>query len=131
MIRQPKSVPGQVWLLTDCVPSGPFDVTIIQNKLAAGEVSWETLACPVGDSTWLPLVQVPGFAPACAHSSGAPQPTDGSPSPPTFMSHADGGEAKQSVPTAARQAARAWDPVAIGCLGVLFTPMWAGVSRGG
>lgn len=52
------------WLLTGEVPQGPFDVAQVHDKLALGEATWQTPACPVGGSTWLPLVQTPGLGPS-------------------------------------------------------------------
>lgn len=52
------------WLMIGDIPQGPFDVAQIQAKLASGEATWQTQACPVGGSTWLPLVQTPGIAPS-------------------------------------------------------------------
>lgn len=51
------------WLLVGNLPSGPFTAEQVHAKLAAGEVTWETRACRLGDSTWLPLVQTPGLGP--------------------------------------------------------------------
>jgi hypothetical protein len=53
----------QFWLLTGPVPSGPFTVGEIHVKLAAGDATWQTPACPVGGAKWLPLVQTPGVGP--------------------------------------------------------------------
>ena len=53
----------QFWLLTGEVPSGPFTVVQVHSELAAGRATWQTPACPVGGSTWLPLVQTPGIGP--------------------------------------------------------------------
>jgi hypothetical protein len=53
----------QFWLLTGEVPSGPFTVAQIHDKLATGDATWQTPACPVGGSAWLPLVRVRGIGP--------------------------------------------------------------------
>jgi hypothetical protein len=52
------------WLLTGEVPAGPFTATEVHAELAAGRATWQTPACPVGGSTWLPLVRTPGVGPA-------------------------------------------------------------------
>lgn len=52
------------WLLTGEVPSGPFTVDQIHAKIASGDATWQTPACPVGGSTWLPLVQTSGIGPS-------------------------------------------------------------------
>ena len=57
------------WLLIGNVPSGPFTVEQIHAQLAAGDVTWQTTACPLTGNTWLPLVQVPGFGPVTAPST--------------------------------------------------------------
>lgn len=51
------------WLLTGEVPGGPFTVAQVHAELDAGRATWQTPACPVGGSTWLPLVQTPGIGP--------------------------------------------------------------------
>jgi hypothetical protein len=51
------------WLRAGDVPSGPFTVEQIHQKLAAGEVAWTTSTCRVGGSEWLPLVKTPGIGP--------------------------------------------------------------------
>src|SRR5437660_395649 len=63
MPSEPRASGGRYWLLIGDVPSGPFDVGQVHAKLMAGEVSWQTQACPVGGSTWHPLVRVPGLGP--------------------------------------------------------------------
>ncbi|QDU21733.1 hypothetical protein [Urbifossiella limnaea] len=55
--------PDQFWLLTGEVPTGPFTVAQIHAELAVGRASWQTPACLVGGTTWLPLVQTPGVGP--------------------------------------------------------------------
>lgn len=54
---------AQYWLLIDDVPSGPFTVKQIHDKLASGEITWQTPTCPLGGGGWLPLVQTPGIGP--------------------------------------------------------------------
>lgn len=60
------SSPGggaRYWLLVGSAPSGPFTVEQVHAKLAAGEITWQTQACPLGQSIWLPLVETPGLGP--------------------------------------------------------------------
>ena len=52
------------WLLLGEVPTGPFTVAQIHAQLATGDATWQTPACPVGASTWLPLLRVRGIGPA-------------------------------------------------------------------
>jgi hypothetical protein len=73
------------------VPAGPFNVAQIHAKLAAGDVTWQTLACPVGGSTWLPLVKVPGIGPVQPpppESAPNPAPVDAGPAHPEVMPQA-------------------------------------------
>jgi hypothetical protein len=62
------------WLLTGDTPAGPFPLAAIHEKLAAGEVTWDTRACPLGTGTWLPLRQIPGLGPAAPDPSPAAPP---------------------------------------------------------
>lgn len=57
------------WLLTDDTPTGPFTRAKIHAQLAAGTLTWQTRACRVGDSAWIPLVALPGVGP-----NGIPDP---------------------------------------------------------
>ena len=58
----------QFWLLTGEVPSGPFTVDQIHAKIASGDATWQTPACPVGGSNWLPVVRTPGLGPVVAEA---------------------------------------------------------------
>lgn len=90
-----------VWLvLTGSTPSGPYPPADVRTKLAAGEATTVTPACPVGGDKWVPLGRLPGYAPAA----------DAAPPPPPY-----------------RPAARPWNPAAIGWLSILFTPVWGGI----
>ena len=62
----------QFWLLTGEVPTGPFTVTQIHEKIAAGDATWQTPACPVGGSKWLPLFQTPGIGPNADGADATP-----------------------------------------------------------
>ena len=73
----------QFWLLTGEVPAGPFTVAQIHAELATGRANWQTPACPVGGSTWLPLVRTPGIGPDAAERDGAAaREPRGEPTPP-------------------------------------------------
>lgn len=71
---------AQFWLLTGEVPCGPFTVAQVHAELAAGRATWQTPACPVGGSTWLPLVQTAGIGPPvpprAVPGTSPPVPTD-------------------------------------------------------
>lgn len=73
----PASPANQFWLLTGEVPSGPFSVEQIHAKIATGDATWQTPACPVGGGNWLPLVRTPGVGPdggaPSGHSDEQPQ----------------------------------------------------------
>ena len=62
------------WLLIGSTPAGPFTLATVHDKLAAGEVTWDTRACPVGGGAWLSLRQTPGIGPDAADPSPAPSP---------------------------------------------------------
>jgi hypothetical protein len=54
---------NRFWLLIGNIPNGPFDIAQIHAQLVAGDITWETQACAVGGSTWLPLVKTAGVGP--------------------------------------------------------------------
>jgi hypothetical protein len=54
------------WLKVKDLPTGPFDAAQVHAKLAAGEATWDMLACKVGEEAWFPLVQMPGIGPVAA-----------------------------------------------------------------
>lgn len=70
-----------LWLMIDGMPRGPFDAAQIRAKLAAHEVCGETLACPMGSNSWLPLVDFSGIGPPPAPKSTAAAPIDTGRSP--------------------------------------------------
>lgn len=80
----------QFWLLTGEVPAGPFTLAQVHAELAAGRATWDTRACRVGGSTWLPLVRAPGIGPAAPPPAAAdalapaadPSPAAGASAPP-------------------------------------------------
>ncbi len=63
MGQQGQNTEDRYWLMMGETPYGPVEAAEIHARLATGEVSWQTLACPLGSSTWLPLVQIPGIGP--------------------------------------------------------------------
>ncbi len=67
------TAPLRYWVLVGGRPAGPVDAS------QAGAVGLDTLVCPVGGSTWLPLRQVPGIAAPAAPSPvvGAAPPRPG------------------------------------------------------
>lgn len=68
--------PEQFWLLTGEVPTGPLTVAQIHDKLATGEATWQTPACPVGGSNWRPIIRTPGLGPdAGGTTAPASEPT--------------------------------------------------------
>ncbi len=92
----------QFWLLTGSVPTGPFTVTQIHTKLAAREVTWQTPACLVGGSSWLPIVQTPGIGPpvmptADSDTMGSSLPT---PPRPAEVTSPNGGQSSVSTSVA-------------------------------
>lgn len=62
------------WLMTGEMPSGPFDLSQVHAQLAAGKITWQTLACPVNGTSWLPLLQLPGVGPSPAAPAPPPFP---------------------------------------------------------
>lgn len=87
----------QFWLLTGEVPSGPFSVAQVHAELAAGRATWQTSACPVGASTWLPLVQTPGIGPSAPRSTTGTRVQD---SPPPSVPVAAVPSTNESIATA-------------------------------
>lgn len=86
----PAPTADQFWLLTGEVPAGPFTLAQVHAKLADGEVTWQTPACPVGGTTWLPLLKTLGIGPAAggppadtATADGSGAPADSPLVPPT------------------------------------------------
>jgi hypothetical protein len=113
------------WLLTGAVPDGRFTRVQLREKLAGGQITWQTLACPVGGGTWLPLLQTPGFGPGVgagqnattAPSANAPagaqplpgaaaiKPTEPTPPPAAFVSSSPPTASDPTPPTPAVTAA--------------------------
>ena len=57
------------WLLVGVAPTGPFTVSQILDKLAIGETTWQSEACPFGETVWLPLAMTPGIGPDAAFTT--------------------------------------------------------------
>ncbi|MFO0938650.1 MAG: GYF domain-containing protein [Gemmataceae bacterium] len=46
------------WLLTGEVPTGPATVAEIHAQIAAGTMTWKTKVCRVGDTEWVPFLEL-------------------------------------------------------------------------
>src|SRR5205823_4773736 len=46
------------WLLVNGNPVGPFDSDTIKAKLSAGEITEDSMACPLGSHAWMSLKQL-------------------------------------------------------------------------
>ncbi len=66
MLREQETFGDRYWLMIGDVPTGPLDLVQVHYRLATGDATWETLACRLGESNWLPLVTIPGIGPAPA-----------------------------------------------------------------
>lgn len=140
--------PKRFWIMGGGLPEGPFPADEVRRRLAGGIWSGAELACPLGESRWLPLLSIAEFgpppAPAGARPPGRPElPTVNIPPPvadrsPIQQSAAASAGADWTCRTqqvvdaqrafgGASRAGLPWDPVAILVLGTLFTPTWAGV----
>jgi hypothetical protein len=157
--REAQGLGAHYWLMQGETPVGPYDVQKIHAKLVAGEITWQTKACPVGAGSWLPLVQVPGLGPINAAPvkvmPGVP-PVEVMPEVPPVeaMPGVPPGFAQEAIaiipavlpakvaslapttrtradiivgPTPAPSVPRPWNPATIAWLGLVFTPLWAGV----
>ena len=51
------------WLTIHGNADGPFSIAQIHEKLASGEIQWQTPACEVGADRWIPIVDQPQFGP--------------------------------------------------------------------
>ena len=94
------------WLLVGDTPTGPFPLVVVHEKLAAGEVTWDTRACPVGATDWLPLRQTPGVGPDVHEPPLAPP---GRPSPPPRPADVSAGG-----PTAVSPSGQKWGWAGLG-----------------
>lgn len=101
--------PDQFWLLTGEVPAGPYGVPQIHAELAAGRATWQTPACPVGGSTWLPLVRTPGIGPAAGPGAASAPPAADVPRPPV--------QAPDILPVVVPPTPRSADPRPAGATG--------------
>lgn len=51
------------WLTLQGHAAGPFSAAQIHEKLASGEIQWQTPACEVGEHHWTPIVDHPHLGP--------------------------------------------------------------------
>lgn len=108
------------WVMRGQSPDGPFDVEQIHWFLANGTIGWQTLACQVGFSDWLPLISMPGIGPGASTPSSPPPTTSITNFPRT-------GASPQHGPAPIANITRPWNPRLIAILSLLFTPMWGSV----
>ncbi len=81
------------WLLINGAPQGPLSFEQIAPRLEAGQINWDTPACPEEGNQWLPLAQLPVFRvqppPVPPHVSasftGASATPNGRPTVPLWM----------------------------------------------
>ena len=107
--NQPSATGSQQWWLSQQgTPTGPHTEDHILAGLKAGTILAAMYACPVGSQEWRHLSEWPTFAPVCSVEA-APAPP-----PPPPDTHA----AVTPVP---------WNPRTIAWLGLLFSPVWAGI----
>lgn len=97
------------WILIESLPKGPFTMAEITRDLASGKIQPETLICPVGGNEWRPIKTA--FA---SNSIEEARPT---------VSH----QSAPGMPAKTTQNVGTWNPVAIAWLGLLFSPVWAGI----
>lgn len=116
------------WLLIGDVPQGPFDVAQVHDKLASGEATWRTSACPFGQSNWQPLRQWPELASTSAlspvsHSDAFTTAPVEAPRTNRPASH------PAEVPTdpTCKPTPCSWNPTVLAWLGLVFSPLWVGV----
>jgi hypothetical protein len=80
MLPAPIAAGLQYWLMVNDTPAGPFAPADVHAKLAAGEVTWQTPACLLGTSNWLPLERIadvrfpPDASPAAPSKPNGPDP---------------------------------------------------------
>lgn len=107
----------QWWLSNQGKPTGPHPEAYIVSGLRTGAISPQTYACAVGGQQWRRLSEWPEF------SSAWSTPPIATPPPPPSPAQESGASA-----VAARTAATAaWSPEVIVWLGLLFSPIWAGI----
>ncbi len=141
MTPEAQRTTDRYWLMMGETPYGPVEAAEIHARLATGEVSWQTLACPLGSSTWLPLVRIPGIGPPVQSppSEGLqltpPEPRSQPSQVPPSALPVEGivlsprrscfGDAPG--PSEQPRLPGPWNPVALAWWGLLFTPVWAGI----
>ena len=120
------------WVMQGDRPGGPYDVEKIHELLTAGTIGWQSPACPVGESGWLPLIETPGVGPTKIPFAIVTEPKV-SELPNLDISRAISPGNAPALPAVKPpshseiSAKRPWNPILIAWLGILFTPMWAGV----
>jgi len=92
------------WVSENGTPTGPHSESYVLVGLKTGTISAQTFVCPAGGQEWKRVTEWPPFSSACPLSPPPPMPV----APPSGMS-------------------AAWNPRAIGWLGLLFSPLWSGV----
>lgn len=107
----------QWWLSNQGKPTGPHSEAYIVSGLRTGAISPQTYACPMGGQQWRRLFEWPEFSSACSAPSTAMPPPPPSPAQ----------ESGSSAVAARTAAAAAWSPEIIAWLGLLFSPVWAGI----
>ena len=119
----PPPAPPRLWLLTGDMPTGPFDLSAVHARLAAGTTGWDTPACAVGESVWRPLRDHPALGLPAAPPP-APPPEPARPTPPPVLYPVAPRQPAETLGDAVR---RPWNPTALAWLTLLFTPVWGGV----
>lgn len=107
----------QWWLSVGEAPEGPHSESYILVGVKTGKIPASALVCPVGGQHWKPMTEWPEFAGACAASPAPPSPPPLPPRPATTAS---------TLLTTLQQKAP-WNPRTIGLLGILLSPLWAGI----
>lgn len=100
---------------------GPYIQEHLRDWVKGGQIPSSSLVCPEGGAQWLTLAQLLGLR-------GQQQVASAVSLPPSSQ-----GQAVQYVPVASPVhffPKAPWNPVAIGWLGVLFSPVWAGIMAG-
>jgi hypothetical protein len=114
-------VSDSFWLHNGSVPTGPFTMLQIRVKLARSEISLETAACAVGNGEWIPLRDIIDLKSERKNMEPPP------PVPSAFTPAVSVAYASPARKLDAGTAHNPWNPAAIAWMGLIFTPMWAGV----
>lgn len=105
----------QWWLSEQGKVTGPRSETYIQTAVRTGALPSQTYACPVGGQEWKRLLEWPMFATTCTKAAmlvAESHPT--APPPPP-------------QPVAAKAVRAPWNPRTIAWLGLILSPIWAGI----